>query len=201
MLYVQWPVKLITWQVIGGHQHYTWVFHWVVFQYGDGHGGFGRGGAQSICSLRYLIFILMQNNDYIFYPFQFGRSQSYRVATTPLVDDGSAPKGKHGGKSGKKSKKAEKKENLEDLKKELEIVRINVQCCDVVLVRCHAEIMVLFCRTGIQSLWKRSVDVWRQLSRRLVQFLRVFFSFIQLEAVSMQCLKRKGCYTDAIASV
>lgn len=100
------------------------------------------------------------------------------MATTPLVDDGSAPKGKHGGKSGKKSKKAEKKENLEDLKKELEIVRINVQCCDVVLVRCHAEIMVLFCRTGIQSLWKRSVDVWRQLSRRLVQFLRVFFSFI-----------------------
>ena len=58
------------------------------------------------------------------------------------MDDGSAPKGKHGGKSGKKSKKAEKKENLEDLKKELEIVRKDIQCCDVVLVKCHAEIMV-----------------------------------------------------------
>ncbi|XP_068732024.1 sodium/potassium-transporting ATPase subunit alpha-3-like isoform X2 [Montipora capricornis] len=46
----------------------------------------------------------------------FGRSQSYRVATTPLVDDGSKAK-----KADKKSKKKEKKENLEELKKELEI--------------------------------------------------------------------------------
>ncbi|XP_068685336.1 sodium/potassium-transporting ATPase subunit alpha-3-like isoform X1 [Montipora foliosa] len=47
---------------------------------------------------------------------EFGRSQSYRVATTPLVDDGSKAK-----KADKKSKKKEKKENLEELKKELEI--------------------------------------------------------------------------------
>ena len=57
--------------------------------------------------------------------FQFGRSQSYRVATTPLVNDGATKK--DGGKTGKKvskrkAKKLEKKENLEDLKKELEIV-------------------------------------------------------------------------------
>lgn len=45
----------------------------------------------------------------------FGRSQSYRVATTPLVADGSK------GKKSRKDKKKEKKENLEDLKKELEI--------------------------------------------------------------------------------
>lgn len=54
----------------------------------------------------------------------FGRSQSYRVATTPLVNDSAAKK--DGGKTGKKvskrkAKKLEKKENLEDLKKELEI--------------------------------------------------------------------------------
>ncbi|KAL9964341.1 hypothetical protein ACROYT_G027970 [Oculina patagonica] len=57
-------------------------------------------------------------------PESFGRSQSYRVATTPLVDDGG--KGKDGGKPAKKlskskARKKEKKENLEDLKKELEI--------------------------------------------------------------------------------
>jgi len=54
----------------------------------------------------------------------FGRSQSYRVATTPLMGDGS--KEKDGGKPAKKlskskAKKKEKKEDLEDLKKELEI--------------------------------------------------------------------------------
>lgn len=57
--------------------------------------------------------------------FQFGRSQSYRVATAPLVNDGAGKK--DGGKPAKKmskrkAKKQEKKENLEDLKKELEIV-------------------------------------------------------------------------------
>jgi len=60
----------------------------------------------------------------------FGRSQSYRVATTPLVDDGG--KGKDGAKPAKasksKSKKKAKKENLEDLKKELEIVRRALHC-------------------------------------------------------------------------
>ena len=99
------------------------------------------------------------------------------MATTPLVDDGSAPKGKDG-KSGKKSKKADKKDNLEDLKKELEIVRKDIQLCAVVLFRCYAEITVLFCRTGTQSLWKRSVDVWRQVPKRLVQVLRMIFSII-----------------------
>lgn len=76
---------------------------------------------------------LRETNVLISYLFQFGRSQSYRVATTPLVDDGG--KGKDGGKPAKakklsksKAKKKEKKENLEDLKKELEIVSREFYC-------------------------------------------------------------------------
>lgn len=58
------------------------------------------------------------------------------MATTPLVDDGEARKGKDGGKPAKKlskskAKKKEKKENLEDLKKELEIVRRVFRCWDL----------------------------------------------------------------------
>lgn len=36
-------------------------------------------------------------------------------------------------------------------------------------MRCHAKIIVLFCRTGIQSVWKKSVAVWKQMSKWLVQ--------------------------------
>ena len=46
---------------------------------------------------------------------QYGRKDSYRAATTPLV--------KHAPEKEKKGKKGEKKDKLEDLKQELEMVR------------------------------------------------------------------------------
>lgn len=116
------------------------------------------------------------------------------------MDDGSAPKGKDGGKPAKKiskskQKKKEKKENLEDLKKELEIVRKHVQWWDLVYVRYHAEIGLLSSRIGIQSLWTKCVDVWRQARKRLVQILRIFFFMFY---ISMQCFKIKGYRIDEI---
>lgn len=95
---------------------------------------------------------------------------------------GDGSKEKDGGKPAKKpskskSKKKEKKEDLEDLKKELEIVRKHIQCNNMVILSCHAEIVLIFCRIGTQLLSKICVAAWKQTHKRLVQILYILFIY------------------------
>ena len=90
------------------------------------------------------------------------------MATTPLVGDGSKAE------KPKKAKKKDKKQDLDDLKKELEIVRTDMQCFDRVVNSCHPLKIVYFFRIGTQSHWKRSVLVWRRMSTRFVKFCPLF---------------------------
>ena len=57
---------------------------------------------------------------------QFGRSESYRVATTPLMGDDASPTKKKKKLTKAKSKKAEQKEKLEGLKQELDLVSVEM---------------------------------------------------------------------------
>lgn len=56
------------------------------------------------------------NHSFFWIVWQYGRKDSYRVATTPLVEHAPAPEKQ------KKGKKDGKKDKLEDLKQELEMV-------------------------------------------------------------------------------